>query len=259
MIRHSFFISCLLAAALCAGCSVKEDRTPCPCWLDIDVSLCGRQGETVSLKGWNTEKPVFGGSLHVADWPDGWEVTVPKGVIRYTALSGVDRCVLSGQDIVIPEGEQCDRLWAYHASVICEGEEARDRVVPHKQYAAVTMKLTSEPDGFLEAVVSSASAGMSLEDLSPAAGTFRYRTAQDPDGLFVFRLPRQADNTLELELLRDGTLYETFALGDLISRTGYDWAAQDLDDIWLGVDFSKAEITITVEGWEEGFTYDIGL
>lgn len=260
MHRHTFLLTgILLAAALCAGCSVKEDRTPCPCWLDIDVSLCERQGETVSLKGWNTRMPVFGERLHVADWPDCWETPVPKGIIHYTAYTGFDRCVLSGQDMIIPEGEQCDELWAYHASVICDGEEARDRVVPHKQYATVTMKLNQVPSGNLEALVTSRSAGMSLEDLSPAEGVFRFITPQNPEGLFVFRLPRQADSTLELELLRDGRHYETFALGELIERTGYDWAAQDLDDIYIGVDFYLSSITISLDGWEEGTKYEFEL
>ena len=258
MHRHNFLLTdILLAAALCAGCSVKEDRTPCPCWLDIDVSLCERQGETVSLKGWNTQRPVFGERLHVADWPDCWEVTVPKGTIHYTAYTGFDRCLLSGQDMIIPEGEQCDELWAYHASVICEGEDARDRVVPHKQYATVTVKLTQEPEGKLETLVTSRSAGMSLEDLSPAMGLFRYLAPQNPEGLFTFRLPRQGDGSLEMELLRDGSHYETFALGELIARTGYDWTAEDLDDIFIGVDFYRSQVTIEITGWEQGFIYDI--
>ena len=259
MKSHTFFIKCLLAGALCCACSVKEDRTPCPCWLDIDVSLCSRQGETVSLRGWNTRQPLFGERVHVADWPDCWETTVPKGIVHYTAYTGFDRCLLSGADMVIPEGAQCDSIWAYNTAVICEGEDAYDRVTLHKQFATVTMKLSDEPEGALEVLLTGSSAGMSLEDLSPARGIFRYSTAQDPDGLFTFRLPRQADDSIVLELLRDGRHYEDFPLGELIARTGYDWRAQDLDDIFLGVDFYRSGVTIGIGGWDGDTVYRFEL
>lgn len=259
MERHTILIICTLAAALFTGCSVKEDRTGCPCWLDIDVSLCSRRSGEVSLKGWNTQKPVFGEKLHVEDWPDCWEVTVPRGTVHYTALSGVDACVLSGQTVVIPEGMQCDSLWAYHATVNCEGEQARDRVVPHKQFCTVTMEFTRDIGGRPGAVVTGHSAGMSLESLTPVEGPFRHSPADDGQGHFIFRLPRQADSVLDVEITRDGKHYETFPLGTIISRTGYDWTAQDLDDIYVGVDLIESTVTIRLEKWEEGTVYELEI
>lgn len=247
----------LLASAV--SCSIKEDRTPCPCWLDIDVSLCSRQGETVSLRGWNSTKPLFGETLYVADWPDVWETPVPKGVVHYTAYSGVRSCMASGSTLLVPEGNQCDSLWAYRTSVICEGEDAFDRVNLHKQFATVTMKLTQEPDGVLSALITGPWAGMSLDDLGAVKGDYSYTAGQNAEGLFVFRLPRQGDGSLVFELLRDGHRYETFALGELIEKTGYDWNAQDLDDIFIGVDFYRGEISIGIGDWEEDAIYTIEL
>lgn len=255
----SFLIRLALLAALLSGCSVKEDRDGCPCWLDIDVSLCARQGDDVSLKGWNTRKPVFGENLHVSDWPDCWEVTVPRGVVHYTAVSGLDACVLSGQTVVIPEGRQCDSLWAYHNTVNCECEQASDRVVPHKQFCTVTMELTRDIGGRPGAEITGHSCGMSLESLTPVEGAFRHVPARDDEGHFVFRLPRQADSELDVEITRDGKHYETFPLGLIIARTGYDWAAQDLDDIYVGVDLFQSTVTLRIESWEDGTVYEFEI
>lgn len=259
MERHTILIICTLAAALFTGCSVKEDRAGCPCRLDIDVSLCSRRGETVSLRGWNSSRPLFGGTLQVADWPDMWETTVPKGIVHYTAYTGTSSCMPSGSTLVIPEGNQCDSLWAYCTSVICEGEDASDRVYLHKQFCTVTMEFTRDIGGRPGAVVTGHSAGMSLEGLSPVEGTFRYSPADDGQGHFIFRLPRQADSVLDVEITRDGKHYETFPLGTIISRTGYDWTAQDLDDIYVGVDLIESTVTIRLEKWEEGTVYELEI
>lgn len=250
----------MAAALFCAvSCSVKEDRTDCPCRLAIDVSPCARQAETVSLKGWASHRPVFGGELYVADWPEAWEVAVPRGFVGYTAYTGLGGCVLSGADALIPEGEECGPLWACRDEIDCRGEEAHGRVLLHKRHARLTVTLADAPAGALEALFTGATAGTSLEDLSPVRGTFRRRTPQEEDGSFAVTLPAQADDGLLLELLSSGEHFETFPAGEMITRSGYDWGAEDLDDIFLLVDFCRAAVTVTAEGWEEGFTYEFEI
>lgn len=241
---------------MCASCSIKEDRTPCPCWLDIDISLCGRRANDVSLRGWNSQKSLFGDILAVAEWPDGWVVEVPKGLVQYTAYAGLDQCALSGSTLVIPHGHEFDRIWAYNADVYCEGETAEDRVVLHKQFATVTVKVREEPDGILSARVTGTSAGFSLTDLSPARGDFDVTVGMTSDGCFIFNLPRQFDDWASMEILRDGVPVRTLDIGDKIAATGYDWTAEDLDDIYIGLDMTKADIEIRIESWQKGAVYD---
>ena len=42
----------------------------------------------------------------------------------------------------------------------------------------------------------------------------------------------------------------------MIRSTGYDWRATDLDDIIIGVDYVRGEVTVSVVSWEEGLVYD---
>ena len=41
----------------------------------------------------------------------------------------------------------------------------------------------------------------------------------------------------------------TFALGQYIAATGYDWSAPDLSDLTLTVDISVTSVTISTDTW----------
>ena len=254
--KRNIIILSAAAALIASSCSIKEDRIPCPCWLNIDISPCLRRADEVSLRGWNAEKALFGDMLAVAEWPDGWATQVPKGQVEYTAYSGLRECALSGNALVIPQGCEFDPVWAYNTSIYCEGETASDRVELHKQFACVTVKMREKPEGTLSALVTGTSAGFSLTDLSPVRGEFEVSVDEVSGGYFVFNLPRQFDDWASMEILCDGVKYRTLDLGEMISDTGYDWTAEDLDDIYIGLDFTKTDIEIRIEPWEKGAVYE---
>ncbi len=49
----------------------------------------------------------------------------------------------------------------------------------------------------------------------------------------------------------------TYALGEYIARTGYDWDADALQDIYVKIDFLRLTVTVSVAGWEDGVTYTL--
>ena len=68
-----------LAALLSlAACSIKEDRTPCPCWLSIDFTKVSQKNVNVAAWG---EGELFCERIAVKDYlgAEGYEKTVPKG------------------------------------------------------------------------------------------------------------------------------------------------------------------------------------
>ena len=50
--KHIPAIAAAFLLALTA-CSVKEDRQECPCWLDVDVTGCGKIARNVTVSAWN--------------------------------------------------------------------------------------------------------------------------------------------------------------------------------------------------------------
>lgn len=256
---HHWQYGLLLAAALSlAGCSVKEDRGGCPCWLEVAVSGCRTVSRNVTVSAWNPGM-LFSEGIDVLDYPDGYERTVPKGYVTVTAFGGRKVQELSGESLVIPAGLPCDSLYAHHSLVDCSGEFARDSVVLHKQFATVYLRIDNLPEEEpypYGLILRSAFDGLRLTDCSPHAGTWTLSLDRLPDGTYRFRVPRQGDGSLSFDLLYKGNKVDEYPIGEHILRAGYSWLSEDLEDIYIGMDYGGSEPRITIEPWDEGSPYD---
>ena len=238
-----------------SSCSVKEDRDGCPCWMQIDLSSCSRYTDQVCLKGWTDRESVFGVHVPEEEFPLTHEEEVPRGMVHYCAHSDPGESSISGMSVLVREGEQAPRLYAYRADVPAYGETVTDRVSLHKQYAAVAVRIENADDSF-GVTVRGRWAGLDLDTLEPVGGTFLHSPGRTDDGVWYFRLMRQGDDSLVMDITgRDGHTVP-YELGWMIRSTGYDWSAEDLDDIFLGVDYATGEVSVSVIPWEEGLVYD---
>ena len=78
----------ILAALLSlAACSIKEDRTPCPCWLSINFTRVSQKNVNVAAWG---EDELFSERIAVKDYQEteSYEKTVPKGYVYTSVVSG---------------------------------------------------------------------------------------------------------------------------------------------------------------------------
>ena len=50
-------------------------------------------------------------------------------------------------------------------------------------------------------------------------------------------------------------LMRSFPIGDIIAQSGFDWEAEDLEDIDLTLDYSATQVTFTVNGWTHRLTF----
>lgn len=258
MTRHWLHVLALCAVLLPVSCSVKEDREECPCWLDIVVSGCRSISRNVTVSAWNPEM-VFSEGIDILDYPEGYERTVPKGYVTVTAFAGRRSQEFSGESLLIPDGLPCDSLYARHALVDCRGEFARDTVILHKQFATVYLKIDQLEDGDpypYVLVLRSAFDGLRLTDCSPHAGAWTLPLEALPDGTFRFRVPRQGDGSLSIDLVLAGETVDRYPVGEHILRAGYSWLSEDLEDIYIGMDYGGSEPHITIEPWGDGPGYD---
>lgn len=247
-------LALLLAGAAATACSVKEDRGLCPCWLEIDLSSCAGITDAVNLKGWSSGKPVLGTAVRETDFGIPYEAEVPRGTLDLCAYSGVSQSLQSGMAVVIPQGRQCDSLWAYRSTVITDGESAYEKVHLHKQFATLSVDARPAPGMTLKdlsVIVGGNWMGIDLNDLSPVPGGFLSEAVNDKDGLMKVRLPRQGDDTLLLNLVTSDST-ETIEIGKTIDRMGYDWKALDLDDILVKIDWDRGVMTVSIDGWNGG-------
>ncbi len=240
--RRGFLIGLLGLVAL-ASCSVKEDRSDCPCWLTVRASY---PQELVSA--WFGTHTLF--EKHAGELVD---YRVPRGIVELVASTG---------DFTVPQGQQMAELFASvnKVNTVCEEME----VIPalHKQFARVDIDFKDEDDGRTgyDLLVTGTVVGANKRTLEPVEGVFCCVPEPVTDGRgYEFRIPRQKDESLKLEMSYDSELIETIDLGYLIGKTGFDWKAENLGDVSILCDLPAHTFTITVMEWEGPVTFNITI
>ena len=54
----------------------------------------------------------------------------------------------------------------------------------------------------------------------------------------------------------EGRKADSFPVGEHILKSGYDWTADRLADIYIGMDYGGTETHIRIEPWENGNVYE---
>ena len=255
---HIGLLAVLSAGMLLVSCSIKEDRGECPCWLTVVLQEGGRLSPDLVMRVWNPE-PIVDETLHAEDYPAGVERTVPKGVVTLSAHSPLHRMVGSGSLLLIPDGQECDSLLTHRSVVECLGETARDTVHLHRQYATVFLTIENLEEGMrypYDLVARSGVDGFDILEGCPHAGAHSFTLVPRSEGEYAFRVPRQLDGSLTLDLYLGGELIDSYPIGAHILKAGYDWDAVDLPDIRIGMDYGRSEPHIVIEPWQDGAVYD---
>lgn len=253
---------CAALALLCASslsCTVKELRTDCPCLVTLDLEDCVRYQGNVRLDAWTPHLTVRDGNLDRAACGSLYELSVPRGTLTYSVSVGVPPDMSDGRELRIPADGQGAAVFAYAATLDTGCESVSDTVLLHKQFARVSVRLAGYPsyaDG-ISLSVSSAWDGLSLETLSPLAGDLCFTPDRDYDGCWNFYVLRQGGNGIAIELWTEDVMQDRIALGELLEETGYDWSAEDLDDIRVGIDRARTGISVEIEDWSQGSIYDV--
>ena len=162
-----------------------------------------------------------------------------------------------GDEIRVPVGEQMDSLYGFFKMYHTRCESVLCDVELHKEFCTVSFTLGE--DGYSSPYrieVWGNVAGVSAWDLMPVKGEFRYAPVQK-NGVHQVRMPRQVDNSLELVMLEDSEIVDRLPLGEYIARSGYDWTAEDLDDVNVALDLEMQQVMITVSGWDGVVVMDI--
>ena len=313
VMNRLLFVMWMAGMLFLSSCSIKEDRDRCPCWITVDLSDVAEsrwkspevqsniehQDATKSpesrsnvaenvilrLRGNSDEDEVdyaFKMTETVNTEVGALEYEVPRGSIGVSVIEMPDRVghdVIAGYDgneIRIPVGEQMDSLYGFFKMYHTRCESVLCDVDLHKEFCTVSFTLGK--DGYTspyDIEVWGNVAGVSVWDLMPVQGDFRYAPVQK-NGVYQVRVPRQEDNSLELVMVEmpnqvgrgrrspvgagdDGerTVVDRLPLGEYIARSGYDWTAEDLADVNVALDLEMQQVMITVSGWDGVVVMDI--
>ena len=230
--RRRILIGIAGLVALCS-CSVKEDRSDCPCWITVVAD------NTTRISAWY-------GSQKILDNHSGGLVdhTVPRGMVDIVASEG---------NFSAPEGQQMSELFAQLQHLDTDGEFASTGIELKKQFATVSLDFKDGDDGRTgyDLLVTGTVSGADIHTLAPVEGRFRCVPNPITDGRgYAFRAPRQKDESLTLQLLADDDTVDTIPLGELIRKAGFDWTRESLGDVAILCDIPARTFTITVMEWD---------
>lgn len=256
-----------VAAVMCQGCSIKEDRSLCPCSFDLDFSQVERQVAEmteVSVKaadGFLYYDPEAGEGI-VEESRDGvpsllYNIKVPKESLEVTVVYGADGLFSPDSGILIPLGDECPPVYMHYSEVNAFSEQHTEEVRLGKDYCRIRINmLTSDKDYPFRLTVRGNVCGI-RPDRSVVPGDFSFGFTLDDTGQGEVRVPRQTDNSLILQILEDETVLREFALGEYIAETGYSWTDENLEDIEVSIDYAHSDISINVESWAGSFEFDV--
>ena len=254
-------ITILLAVVLAAGsCSVKEERAECPCWLKVFIEPFPHEGAVISAY---TTVQVLSDKVSTDEYGGCYEASVPRSYLGVSCHNTPSSMTVKGSLVTIPKGGQSDSLYAHHAMVDCTGEEAVDRAKLGKQFATVYMTFEDPGDGSCpyDVRISGNVDGMDMASFKPHDGEFEYAPTEVQPLFYQYRVPRQKDSSLSLDLYskEDGSYVDSLPLGEYIRESGFNWQAESLEDIVITVNFAKIEIEVKVSEWDADKVYEVTI
>lgn len=255
MKRFLKILPALAALTLWAGC-IKEDRSDCPCLLFLDFSDVDTSVVTsVNLLMTSDEGFEFSDEVSSGQFSD-YMVKVPARQIRLYMLAGAGHCLAHDMSVAIPLGEECPELFVHESIVNTYGELVKERVWMRKNHCVLTVQVEAGEDYPFKLTVRGKVNGYN-SDSKPVIGEFSCPAIPDELGKCEVVIPRQLDSSLVLDV-DDGTgTVKTFAIGESIVAGGYDWKAENLDDVTVKLDYSLTQIALEIVEWAEESMHEV--
>ena len=270
---------CLLAGILSlCGCTVLEDRDPCPCYLEVDFSQVDKSIREWQMWLFSPEGTLlFKDTVYRRSYSSPYIVEVPRNSKVQCLLWGNARGGTNLNEsysryttLLHKGGFAADSLYFSTDTISTMGEESSLKVFPRKEFATVdiclqgwigvdfdaSMELLCGAQGFyvdrrfLRGEVSSS---MKLYDMGDYYTQFRGRILRQPDPeniiLSLLIRKKEIDGSIG-EVLID----KDIPIGKYLEENGYDMHTPDMSDIVMDVDYSYTNLVIKAEDWEATYS-----
>lgn len=244
----------------CLGCSVKEDRDLCPCILEIDVRNAEYQEDSVLLLIDGISGNAAG--THLKDAMVGsWRSQMPKGGYRVSVVwPNGDWSGDSDKLVEIRPGHDCPEVWLSSEEISARKDYNVVPVTLRKSYCNLSIIVSSDFEFRYRLEVRGNVDGYNA-DGTPSEGSFVAPASYGEDGGGLLEthvnIPRQTDSSLRLDIISEDEQVHTFAIGNYIEASGYDWTSPDLKDITLEIDFALSTISFSIDRWSETYQFEV--
>lgn len=266
-----------------------RDLCPCALVLEFPREDAERlqDGVTVCMRGYSDDgfslcDTLLAGQAASDGSPDtisgkwSYSYVVPKVdidlAVAYSADGLAGELNSSGRWIEIDEGRPCPSIWTCCEKVSARADWVTVPVRLHKNFCRIDIQVR-DVDGeefpfklrvrgnvngygldgkpargaFLCDAESSETEGSGTESDGDDSGTASESTGSGHG--YAVTVPRQTDDSLTLEIVTDDGVAKSFAIGNYIASSGYDWTSADLKDICLEIDYARTVISFTIDKW----------
>lgn len=253
--KHLFLIFAILS--LIVSCSVKEDRDECPCLLSLDFSLAEGK-DALELSIYEDSVLFLNTSFNPLSLQYGQlQLEVPRGNVT---LSVSDVFSEDGNGNVLrPYGSQFARQSLYVGRYDTRVENHTDTVVLHKNHCMLRLEFLDIDTVRPYTLKVTGNVSGSKWDGSPHMGSFCVELPPSDKGTPPVCIPRQKDGSLRLDIMDNENMLRSFALGEYILASGYDWKETDLRDLDVTIDFARYRIVLKTDLWEKTLYFHIEI
>lgn len=254
---------CIVASAavllMLCGCSVKEDRSACPCLLVLDFSQTDPVFFTSSeVAASSADGFSFRTSVDAVRYQDPFGIRVPRSGIYLDVSFCRDGFTGFENGFTVPPGNGFPELYLHSVVYDTDSEMLPVQVRMRKSFCHMTVRFKSPATVMYGVMIEGNVCGYGpagkIED-----GAFSVSPIQDGDGAFHVNVPRQKDPSLILKVKDETDVLREFAIGEYIWESGYDWNLPDLEDIEIEIDYTRTDIILKVNDWETSLSFDVTI
>ena len=257
---------CVVSCSLLPSCSISEDRSECPCFLVLDFSTLecsslisqGFDSLRLELSDRNgfDKSECFALDSYVQEYC----VSVPKTGVQVSVICAEEAYAYLDRKLQIPKGMDCPKVYMQTEWMETATDGVRRTVSLHKNWCNIELNMVHPELGSQGMQMVSLEGNICGYDFdgSLLEGPFYCLSRMNSDGIFSIKVPRQRDDSLRLRLYsRDLEELKTFPLGTCIIESGYDWTAEDLEDISVSLDFASSSIKVSTSKWKKTLNFDL--
>lgn len=253
MKRFDLFLTCALLLSSC----IKEDRSICPCHLYVDLTEVDSSAiSSVKMAVSDVASCFLVSEVVKEDYASECVLKVPRRRLWFNVYSGDDGLGTQDSGLLIPYGRDCPPVYMYSSLIDADCEKVVKKVKMSKNHCKMTVCLENEKGFEYSMSVKGNVCGYSADGL-PLAGEFNYRLKSEEDGGFSVIVPRQQDSSLVLDVEDGDRVLKSFALGEYVNASGYDWKSENLRDIVVTIDYALTKVRVQVKGWDYVYDFDV--
>ncbi len=257
-----------LAAISCRS-AILEDRSACPSLLYFQVFNAGAFENIDSVQVNAFRYPdqdrlcCDTTTIHALEGRNFCLNIIRADAVRGSGVLGFHRCRQEEEGRwTVPLGSDFDPLFRFSYLSLVEPERFTVPVEFVKEHSRITLQFLNadQRGGVLfpfDVVIRSHTRGLNALSGEPVPGDFECRPQEIENGVFQCILPRQADDSLLLELYGRPGLYNREGLAHSIDlgrflreNGGISWKEKNLPDVLVGIDFTEYDIRVQIVPWE---------